>query len=441
LQCLDLLTIEGRAFSADAATPDAPPPPPLKRRRLHPLAPPPPPSAFQSYTGQDAFSFTVIHQSRRSAARVGRISTPHGPVDTPGFVPVATNAALKAVDLSYIDEKVPLQLAFCNTYHLMLQPGAETVAAAGGLHAFMSRRRDRPLITDSGGFQVFSLAYGTVHAELHSLKRSAGRGGSGGATPRRGNLVRKISEEGVTFRSYRDGTLMTLSPESSIDAQKALGADIILPLDELPPYNISPEALAASVARSHRWEARSLLRHAADPRDQACYGIIHGGSDPALRAASAAYIASLPFDGFAVGGALGKDREELVQIMDGVMGGLPRDRPVHVLGIADPLSVPRLVPLGCDTFDSCHATRVGRHGGVLTETGTLRVAAAAHAKAYRPPVEGCACPVCTTHSMAYLHHLVKAREPVAATLLSIHNLAFMVDQMRRLREAIYEDRI
>jgi queuine tRNA-ribosyltransferase len=414
-----------------------------KRKRrpisIDPFAPALPPSEFISYQGQDQFKFKVIHQSTRSAARVCTIETPHGTITTPGYVPVATNAALKAVDTTVSDSDLGVELMFCNTYHLMLHPGAETVEDAGGLHKFMSRRKDRPLITDSGGFQAFSLAYGTVHQELHSsLKR---KNTNSSSTTRNGNLVLKISEDGITFRSYRDGTPMLLSPESSILAQKSLAADIILPLDELPPYHISDDALAASVARSHRWEARSLLHHIQDPRSQACYGIIHGGSSTELRKRSSEYISSLPFDGFAVGGALGKNSDELFNIMLNVMLWLPRDRPVHVLGIADPMNIPRLATLGCDTFDSCHATRVGRHGAMLTENGNLRVAASGHKSAHRKPIENCACTTCMTYSLSYLHHLVKAREPLAATLLSIHNIYFMVDMMKRLQTAILNNEV
>ncbi|KAG7669190.1 hypothetical protein KSW81_007350 [Nannochloris sp. 'desiccata'] len=412
-----------------------------KQRTIHvdPFSLPLPPSAFTSYQGQDQFRFSVTHQSTRSSARVCKIETPHGTITTPGYVPVATNAALKAVDTTVADS-LGVELMFCNTYHLMLHPGSETVEQAGGLHSFMSRRRDRPLITDSGGFQAFSLAYGTVHQELHSsLKRKSSP--SSEKRTRDGNLVLKISEEGITFRSYRDGTPMLLSPESSISAQKSLAADIILPLDELPPYHISEDILAASVARSHRWEARSLLHHIKEPREQACYGIIHGGSSTELRKASSRYISSLPFDGFAVGGSLGKTSEELFEIMQNVMGWLPRDRPVHVLGIADPINITRLATLGCDTFDSCHATRVGRHGAMLTEIGNLRVAAGDHKSAHRTPVDNCSCPTCTTYSLAYLHHLVKANEPIAATLLSVHNIYFMVEMMKKLHFAILNNEV
>jgi len=217
------------------------------------FAAPPRPSSFPPYNGQEQFAFEIIHTSKKSRARVGRIHTQHGIVNTPGFVAVATNGALKSVEFSQADD-AGLELAFCNTYHLMLHPGAGSIEEAGGLHAFTGRRQDRPLITDSGGFQVFSLAYGTVHQELtSSLKR---RSNYGVSHLREGNLVLGVHEEGVVFKSYRDGSRMLLSPETSVAAQKSLGADIILPLDELPPYHISEGDLEASVARSHRWEAR-----------------------------------------------------------------------------------------------------------------------------------------------------------------------------------------
>jgi queuine tRNA-ribosyltransferase len=414
-----------------------------RKRRVYedPFAPPLPPSAFTSYQGQSQFKFSVVHQSTRSAARVCQIFTPHGTITTPGYVPVATNAALKAVDTTVADS-LGVELMFANTYHLVLHPGSDIVEQAGGLHKFMSRRPDRPLITDSGGFQAFSLAYGTVHEELQSsLKRKNTAVSSPEKRTRDGNLVLKINEEGITFRSYRDGKPMVLSPESSIIAQKALEADIILPLDELPPYHISEDVLAASVARSHRWEARSLFQHIQDPREQACYGIIHGGSSTELRKASAEYISSLPFDGFAIGGALGKDGKELFTIMQNVMTWLPRNRPVHVLGIADPANIQKLTTLGCDTFDSCHATRIGRHGAMLTENGTLRVAAGDNKSAHRKPIENCSCPTCTTYSLSYLHHLVKAREPIAATLLSVHNIYYMVEMMKKLQQSILNNEI
>jgi queuine tRNA-ribosyltransferase len=409
-------------------------------------AAPPPPVAADAFP--DEFRFEILHRSARSAARVGLIHTPHGVVDTPGFVAVATNAALKAVPTALADAE-GAQLVFANSYHLELHPGAAAVEAAGGLHEFMGRRRDRPLITDSGGFQIFSLEHGGVHAELHSLKRAA----AGAPRSRRaGSLVRSVTEAGVIFRSYRDGAEMLLTPESAVDRQRKLGADIMMPLDHLPPYHVAPAALAESVARSHRWEARSLAAHRAAPRAsatglaQAMYGIVHGGSDEALRAASVGFVAAHDFDGVALGGALGADRAELLRIVAHALSCLPPGsaaaaRPVHILGVADPASAPLLAALGADTMDSAYATRAGRHGALLTDSGPLRAGAGAHRAAHRPPVDGCACFTCRHHSLAYLHHLVKAREPLAATLLTLHNIRYMVDLFARMRARILRDEL
>ncbi|KAL4457488.1 hypothetical protein ABPG75_012353 [Micractinium tetrahymenae] len=413
-------------------------PPSRKRRKIDPLTPPPPASEFPPYQPRDFFHFEVLHTSKKSGARVGRIHTPHGVVDTPGFVAVGTNAALKAVDGPWADAEGQ-QLMFANTYHLLLHPGADVVKAAGGLHAFMNRQR--PLITDSGGFQVFSLAYGTVHEEVNSLKRGTGKS----RHKMEHNLVSRVSEEGVTFRSYRDGAQMLLTPESSVLAQKKLGADIIIPLDELPPYHTEPAVLEASLARSHRWMARSLKTHLADVRQQAMYAVVHGGLSLELRQQSIDYLTSLPFDGYAVGGSLGKDRQDLFWLLERIMPRLHErmggPKPVHVLGIADPASIPQLVAYGCDTFDSCYPTRVGRHGTMLTKDGPLRVVSGKYKTAFRPPVEGCSCHTCRTHSLAYLHHLVKAHEPVAATLLAIHNVHHMNAQMAELRQRIMADEV
>ncbi|RMZ52483.1 hypothetical protein APUTEX25_003626 [Auxenochlorella protothecoides] len=408
-----------------------------KRKEKPPPLPPPPlpdPSSFPPYKPSPHFRFELIHQSKKSAARVGRIHTPHGVIDTPGFVAVGTNAALKAVDGAWADAE-GLQLMFCNTYHLLLHPGPEVVAGAGGLHAFMGRR-DRPLITDSGGFQVFSLAYGTVHEEVNELKRSQGP-----SKHKTGNLMKGVTEEGVRFCSYRDGSHMLLTPESSVEAQKAFGADIILPLDELPPYHIADADLEASLGRSHRWMARSLRTHLADPRRQAMYGIVHGGMSIDLRRRSVEYLSALPFDGFAVGGSMGKDREDMVGLLRQVMPMMPRDKPCHILGIADPATLPQLVPFGCDTFDSCYPTRAGRHGTMLTPMGNVRVISGKFKNAHHPPVEGCTCYTCKTHTLAYLHHLKKANEPLMSTLLTIHNIHFMCTLMSDLRQQILADEI
>mmetsp|Transcript_2589 Transcript_2589/g.6121 ORF Transcript_2589/g.6121 Transcript_2589/m.6121 type:complete len:241 (-) Transcript_2589:24-746(-) len=234
----------------------------------------------------------------------------------------------------------------------MLQPGAEAVLSAGGVHSFMGR--SSPIITDSGGFQIFSLAHGTVHDEMH-LKRRGPR-----LRPTAGGWVERVEEAGVTFASYRDGSRVFLSPETSVAAQKKLGADIILPLDELPPYHVSRERLRESVELSHRWMQRSLKAHLEDPRQQAMYGIVHGGSDADLRRHSAEFVTGLPFDGFAVGGTLGKDMAEMEQLLAPVLPRLPARKPRHVLGIGDDRSMEALVRLGADTFDSCYPTRQPR---------------------------------------------------------------------------------
>jgi len=375
-----------------------------RKRRKDPIPdpylPPPPPSSFPDWEPRDFFRFELVHQSRKpgSRARVGRIHTPHGVIDTPSYVPVATQGALKFVDHRALEGMAP-HLMFANTYHLVLNPGPDTVAAAGGLHKFMNR--DQPLITDSGGFQIFSLALESGKGEAHPIELK------GSVRKREGHepTLLSVSEEGVVFKSYRDGTLLSLTPESTVDAQKAFGADIIIPLDELPPYHLDRDALIRSVMLTHRWEARSLRRHLADVRQQAMvktrprrlalsgaghsdsnvirgtccchflvllspspplcvsmradillcgmdqtlfemgdfvfvvvvvvlpcvarpcffsqYGVVHGGVDLELRLGSAEYLTALPFDGYAIGGALGRDRSELIWLLEHLMPRLP----------------------------------------------------------------------------------------------------------------------
>ncbi len=373
------------------------------------------------------FRFELIHQSTKSRARVGRIHTPHGIIDTPNFVAVGTNGTLKALDNQMVDS-IGLQLMFCNTYHLLLQPGPDVVRRAGGLHRFINRKM--PIITDSGGFQVFSLAYGSVADELKSR----------GAKKRDGHVL-KINEEGVLFRSYRDGSKVLLTPETSVQAQKALGADIIIPFDELPPYHIGPEKLKQSLERTHRWEKRSLEEHLKNPQDQAMYAVIHGGVDPTFRSESCRYLSSLPFDGFAIGGSLGKTKPEMVEMLSALMPQLPPERPNHLLGIGDLESLHQCIPLGIDTFDSSYPTRAARHGLLLTHEGGLKVLKAENANHFAPIEHGCPCWSCQHFSLAYIHHLFKANELIAYNLATVHNLHFMVDLMRRTREAILSNLI
>jgi queuine tRNA-ribosyltransferase len=374
-----------------------------------------------------SFRFEILHRSSKSRARLGRIHTPHGIIDTPNFVAVGTNGTLKALDNRMVDS-IGLQLMFCNTYHLLLQPGPEVVARAGGLHRFINRKM--PLITDSGGFQVFSLAYRSVTDELKSQGKRKTDG-----------HVLKINEEGVLFRSYRDGAPILLTPENSIQAQKAFGADIIIPLDELPPYHISRELLKLSLDRTHRWEKRSLDEHLKLKQNQAMYAVVHGGIDPILRKESCEVLSKLPFDGFAIGGSLGKTKEQMFEMLADVMPQVPDEKPNHLLGIGDLESLEACVPFGIDTFDSSYPTRAARHGRLLTQEGGKTAERAENANCFAPIEHGCSCWTCTHFSLAYLHHLFKAKEMTALTLATVHNLHFMIERMKRFRDDIACDRI
>lgn len=381
------------------------------------------------------FKFELVYQSSKSRARVGKIHTPHGIIDTPNFVAVGTNGTPKALD-TITTKNLGLQLMFCNTYHLLLQPGHELVKQAGGLHKFINWQG--PLITDSGGFQVFSLAQGQVNDELKS------RGSKGYE-----NSVLKINEEGVLFRSYRDGRKILLTPESSVQAQKDLGADIIIPLDELPANSISEQQLKRSLERTHRWEKRSLDEHLKNRNHQAMYAVIHGSTSPSLRSASCDYLTSLPFDGFAIGGSLGKNHAEMFEMLRHTMPQIPLDKPNHLLGIGDLKSMQRCIELGVDTFDSSHPTRCARHGLVFIksnhpnsiETSSLRILKSENRHNFNPIDQNCTCFTCKNYSLAYLHHLLKSNELTAYTLLTIHNIHFMVQLMADYRQAILDGKL
>jgi queuine tRNA-ribosyltransferase len=282
-----------------------------------------------------------------------------------------------------------------------------------------------PIITDSGGFQVFSLAYGTVKDELKSRGQKTGN-----------NLVLKTSEEGVLFRSYRDGAKILLTPETSIAAQKDLGADIIIPFDELPPYHIDPKKLLNSLHRTHRWEKRSLDAHLQNPQNQAMYSVIHGGINKELRKESCEVLTKLPFDGHAIGGSMGKNRTEMVEMLHYMMPLLPEDKPNHLLGIGDLASIQPCVELGVDTFDSSHPTRCARHGLLFTTQGFVKIGHASNTTLFQPIDKNCTCYTCQHYTRAYLHHLFKAAELSAYTLATIHNLHFMVQLMAEYRNKI-----
>lgn len=373
------------------------------------------------------FKFEISHTSKKSRARVGRITTCHGIIDTPNFVAVGTNGTIKALD-SKMTASIGLQLMFCNTYHLMLQPGTRVIKNAGGIHKFINRQM--PVITDSGGFQVFSLAYGSVASELKS------RG-----TKKKDSSVLKITEEGVIFRSYRDGKKIFLTPETSVQAQKDIGADIIIPFDELPPYHTDPLSLKASLERTHRWEKRSLEYHLLNKQHQAMYGVIHGGVNQDLREKSCQFLSKLPFDGLAIGGSVGKNKNEMLRMLSFTMRQLPYEKPNHLLGIGDISSIEMCIPLGLDTFDSSYPTKAARHALALTNEKGIKLTKKENENNYGPIDRNCACYTCQNFSLSYLHHLFKANELTALSLASVHNLHFMVEYMKNTREKILKNEI
>jgi len=373
------------------------------------------------------FKFEVNYKSKKSSARLGKIYTSHGVIDTPNFVAVGTNGTIKALDSKMV-HSIGLQLMFCNTYHLLLQPGVDVINKGGGLHKFIHRKL--PIITDSGGFQVFSLAYGSVADELKSRGQKKQDG-----------QVLKITEEGVIFRSYRDGEKITLTPESSIKAQKIFGSDIILPLDELPPYHMDKKKLKKSLDRTHRWEKRSLEEHLKNPAGQAIYAIIHGGIDKELRKESCEVLSDLAFDGYAIGGSVGKNLKEMIEMLTFATSHLPKDKPNHLLGIGDLTSLENAIPLGIDTFDSSYPTKAARHGIFFTKEKKIKISTSENKYLFTPVEKDCSCFTCKHYHRAFLHHLFKAKELSYFTLATIHNLYFMVQLMKDYRKKIEMDLI
>lgn len=375
------------------------------------------------------FSFELLYKSKISNARVGIIHTPHGIIETPGFVAVGTNGSIKAVDNVFLDDYIKQQLMFCNTYHLLLHPGPDTVAEFGGLHKYINRKQ--PIITDSGGFQVFSLAYGGVTSELKSCGKKQQQGS-----------VLKITEEGVRFRSYRSGEKILLTPESSVEAQKKLGADIIIPLDELPPYHIDDKKLIESLNRTHRWETRSLNTHLKNVNKQAMYAVVHGGVNKDMRQMSAEYLSKLPFDGFAIGGSLGKNTEDVLKVLQYTMPHIPYEKPNHLLGIGDLKTIEKSIPYGIDTFDSAYPSKIARHGALLTSNGkSIKISQMKWKNDKSPIDEECACYTCQNYTKGFLYHLYKAHEPIFNTLATIHNLTIMNNYMKMFRQMILDGKV
>ena len=347
------------------------------------------------------FSFVV--ESRDGRARAGRLSTPHGEVETPAFMPVGTAGAVKAVlhrDLREIGARILL----ANTYHLMLRPGDALVAALGGLHGFTGW--DSPFLTDSGGYQVFSLA-----------------------------ALRKLDEEGARFQSHIDGSAQLLSPERSMEVQQNLGADVVMAFDECPPGDASREVVAEASARTTRWARRCRAVHRRT--DQCLFGIVQGGVHLDLREASARELLELDFAGYAVGGlSVGERKPERDRVLEHLDPILPEDRPRYLMGVGTPEDLVDSVARGMDLFDCVLPTRNARNGQLFTRRGRLSIRNARYRDDPRPPDPDCACPTCRTASRAYLRHLHQAGEMSAATLMTLHNLFYYLDIMREVRQSI-----
>ncbi len=377
----------------------------------------------------------ILARDPGSRARSGVLTTAHGTVRTPAFVPLATKATVKGLLPSEV-AALGYDMVLGNTFHLFLDPGHELVGHFGGLHEFMGWRG--PIVTDSGGFQVFSMGHGTVADEVK------GRAPSG---PNRRGRVLAIDEDGVRFRSYLDGSERYLAPETSMEIQAALGSDLALVFDECTPFNVSRDYTARSTERTHRWLRRCLQWHAAHgPDGQLVYGIVQGGVYRDLRVESAETIAASGCAGIAVGGSLGDVKEQMYEVVDWTTAVLPEDRPRHLLGIGEIDDLVRGVELGIDTFDCAMPTRLGRHGMALVPQPDTRwrvdLTQARWRESDEPLLDGCPCPACAAgFTRGYLRYLARARELTAMRVLTLHNLAFVERVMRRLREAIAEGRL
>jgi queuine tRNA-ribosyltransferase len=354
------------------------------------------------------FGFEVLATVPGSGARLGRLVTPHGVVDTPAFMPVGTRGAIKGVTPRQLRE-TGTQIMLGNTYHLHVRPGAECVAQLGGLHRFSGW--DGPILTDSGGFQVFSLAE-----------------------------INQIGDDGVAFQSHFDGAPMFLDPATSMGIQEQLGADIIMAFDQCPPLPSPPEAIRRAVERTVRWaaECRRVHRRA----DQWLFGIVQGGLDPDLRAECAGRLIEIGFDGYAVGGlSVGETHAEMLQVLDRLTPALPTDRPRYLMGVGMPRDLVEGVARGIDMFDCVLPTRNGRNASVFTATGRLKLRNHQYRLADEPVEAGCDCYTCTHFSRAYLRHLFITGEMLGPTLASIHNLRFFQRLMARIRELIPTGRL
>ena len=356
----------------------------------------------------DAVTYELIKEDPRTRARRGRLHTPHGTIETPVFMPVGTAGTVKAM-LPEEVKSLGAEIILSNTYHLYLRPGHDIVREAGGLHKFMNW--DRPILTDSGGFQVFSLG-----------------------------AMRKISEEGVKFRSHIDGSSHMLTPEKSIEVQNALGSDIMMAFDECAPYPADYSYVKNSLERTTRWLRRCKEAH-KDTERQSLFGIMQGGMYKDLRYQSAMEIVELDLPGYAIGGlSVGEPRELMYEVLDYATDYLPKDKPRYVMGVGTPDHLFEGVERGVDMFDCVLPTRLARNGSAMTSHGKINIKNARFERDFTPLDHECDCYVCRNYSRAYLRHLFKANEILSSMLLSYHNLHFLVHTMQNIREAIEQDR-
>jgi queuine tRNA-ribosyltransferase len=383
--------------------------------------------------------FTIRARASDSLARSGTLHLSHGEVSTPAFVPLATRGAVKTLIPSDV-AGLGFELILGNTFHLFLSPGPQLVAKLGGLHRFM--RWDKPIITDSGGFQVFSMGHGGVADEIKGRRRRQ-EGQSEGA-------ILAIAEEGVRFRSYLDGRERFLGPETSMSVQAALGSDIALVFDECTPFHVSRDYTERSMQRTHRWLERCLSWHAEHgPATQAVYGIVQGGVDHDLRLESTATVAGSGCDGIAIGGSLGQEKAQMHEVVSWTTAELERlasSRPRHLLGIGDIDDLISGVDLGIDTFDCALPTRLGRHGVALVPDPASRwrldLVKGCWRESAEPILDGCPCPACSEgFTRAYLHYLLRAGEITALRLITLHNLSFIGRLMEDLRTGIDAGRL
>ena len=353
------------------------------------------------------FFYKIQANCSQTNARAGIFQTPHGIVETPRFMPVGTLATVKGITPRQLQD-ANAQMILANTYHLHLQPGEDIIEEAGGLHRFMAW--EQPILTDSGGFQVFSLSE-----------------------------LRKISEEGVTFRSPRDGRIINMTPEHSIRIQNALGADVIMAFDECPPADASEAEVAAATDRTYRWLKRCVEAHSL-PEQQALFGIVQGGIYPELRSQAVADLAALDLPGYAIGGVSVGEKPELINAtVKHTAPLLPAHKPRYLMGVGTDREMVQAIASGIDLFDCVIPTRLGRHGTALVNGERINLKNAQYKKDYRPLDGCCPCYACQNFTRAYLNHLVKSRETLGYILLSLHNITELIRLTQKIRTAIFND--